>query len=102
MANNKITYSIGMDINKNDLNTIKTELQNLQRKFASLGDFSFATGMNFSGAKSFFNSLGTEFSKVQKDINQIGHALDKSFNARLNTIDFSKLNKAKSLLPLFL
>ena len=93
MANNKITYSIGMDINKNDLNTIKTELQNLQRKFASLGDFSFATGMNFSGAKSFFNSLGTEFSKVQKDINQIGHALDKSFNARLNTIDFSKLNK---------
>ena len=83
MANNnkKIDIGIGFKVDKTELNNLKTELGQLQNM--SLGDLTKITGTQ---------ATIEDLNKIKNAAGAVQSALEKSFNARLNTQDLTKFN----------
>ena len=84
---NQIRYQVGFNVNKNDLNQIKSSLQQLQK--IKLDDI-----MKIN--KTDMNSARDALKSIQEDASKVESALNKAFNTKLNTLNIDKFNKQLS------
>ena len=82
MANKKIEYDIGFNIDKGSLEDLRESLMNIK---------SLTSGKTFSmhGTK----LAKTELQQIQETAIKISAALESSFNPRLNTMNFTAFNQ---------
>ena len=81
----QIRYQIGFDIQKQNLEQLKTALQDLQKM--SVKDVVKLNETDISSARTMLQSIRQDASKVEQ-------ALDKAFNVKLNTVNVSTFNQA--------
>lgn len=84
---NQIKYQIGFNVNKSDLNQLKSSLQQLQK--IKLDDI-----MKIN--KTDMNSARDALKSIQEDASKVENALNKAFNTKLNTLNIDKFNKQLS------
>ena len=84
MANNRINYSIGFDVEQSGLNKAKAALQELKNLTAS-----DLAKINFSG----LDEAQKDLIKIKNSIVELESALKKSFNQDLGTLNLTKFNQ---------
>ena len=84
---NQIRYQVGFNVNKNDLNQLKSSLQQIQK--VKLDDI-----MKIN--KTDMNSARDALKSIQEDASKVENALNKAFNTKLNTLNIDKFNKQLS------
>jgi hypothetical protein len=75
---NQIRYQVGFDVNTQNLNQLKSSLQDLQTM--KLSDLMKINNTDIQTARSYFN-------EIQKEASQVEKALDKAFNVKLGTVN---------------
>ena len=80
----QIRYQVGFDIQKQNLEQLKSSLQQLQK--LKLGDLMKINKTDTDGARQIFNNIKNEAQNVEK-------ALQEAFNPKLNTINIETFNQ---------
>ena len=83
MANNRINYSIGFNVEQTELNRLKTALQELQRM----------TTKDFARINFDTKDAEGDLAKVKASVQELQTALNKSTNLDLGTVNLAKFNK---------
>ena len=84
---NQIKYQVGFDVQQNDLNQLKSSLQQIKK--INLYDI-----MKINNSD--INSASDALKSIQQDATKVENALNKAFNAKLNTINIQTFNKELS------
>ena len=92
MANKQIRYGIGFDVDKTELNNLKSELTKIQQM--SVKEFKIATGSTDS-----IGQLQKKLESVQSTAKLTEKALQESFNPKLNTINIDTFNQKIQSIP---
>ena len=84
---NQIRYQVGFDIQKTNLNQLKSSLQELQKM--KISDIVKINQTDIASARDVLKS-------IQQDAGKVENALNKAFNTKLNTINIQVFNKELS------
>lgn len=82
---NKIRYQVDFDIKQNNLNQLKSSLQDLQKM--KVTDLVKIDGSDIASATSALND-------VKRQANNVQNALSRAFNVKLNTLNIDTFNKS--------
>ena len=84
MANKKIIYNIGFNVDNTNLKTIETELNRIA-KAASFKSLKFSADTS---------DIEREFKDIQASAEALGKALEASYNPKINSINIQKFNES--------
>lgn len=82
---NKINYQVGFNINKNNLNEIKSILQ-------KLSDMSAKDLIKFNNSS--LQTAQQDLIKIREESENVKKALESAYNVRLNTVNIESFNKS--------
>ena len=82
---NQIRYQVGFDVQQNNLNQLKTSLQDLQKM--KISDIMKINDTDAASATSALNKIKEEAGKVED-------ALKQAFNTKLNTVNIETFNQS--------
>ena len=86
-GNDQIRYSVGFDVQQNDLKQLKATLDQLKKqltdiKNVKIGDIAKINNTDRDTARAYFNDIQNEAARVED-------ALRKAFNVKLNTVNIN-------------
>lgn len=90
-GNDKIIYSVGFDVQQENLKQLKATLDQLKKqltdiKNVKIGDIAKINNVDIEKAREYLNDIQNQAVNVES-------ALKKTFNTKLNTINISQFNK---------
>ena len=91
-GNDQIRYSVGFDVQQNDLKQLKVTLDQLKKqltdiKNVKIGDIAKINNTDRDTARAYFNDIQNQAARVED-------ALRKAFNVKLNTVNINQFNRA--------
>lgn len=86
-GNDQIRYSVGFDVQQNDLKQLKTTLDQLKKqltdiKNVKIGDIAKINNTDRDTARAYFNDIQNQAVRVED-------ALRKAFSVKLNTVNIN-------------